>query len=318
LKRLKIETMTKMGVHVRIKNREDRMKMRNATLKGIVLASALGFATGTFAAPTLWIDDASGNLGTVDVTTGNVNYIGNMGSVMTDIAFDPTGQLYGISSSALYQINTSTAAATMVGSFGAAAAMSSTTINSLVFSSSGTLYAAGSALFTLNTSSGAASFVGFGPSFMGGIHSSGDLAFVGGKLYLSDDYYGYDRLVVVDPNNPSSSSTTYPVNYPYSGSYITDGSTYYQSVFGLATPDNTKLYGVDGTTILDINKSTGFATVLTNYAGYGLGAANGTAFYTEAGATVAAVPEPESYAMILAGLGLLGFMARRRKQKDAA
>ena len=30
------------------------------------------------------------------------------------------------------------------------------------------------------------------------------------------------------------------------------------------------------------------------------------------------VPEPETYAMVLAGLGLLGFMARRRKQKEAA
>ena len=28
---------------------------------------------------------------------------------------------------------------------------------------------------------------------------------------------------------------------------------------------------------------------------------------------VAAVPEPESYAMLLAGLGLIGFAARRRK-----
>lgn len=34
--------------------------------------------------------------------------------------------------------------------------------------------------------------------------------------------------------------------------------------------------------------------------------------------TVNAVPEPESYAMLLAGLGLLGFAARRRKQKEAA
>ncbi len=33
---------------------------------------------------------------------------------------------------------------------------------------------------------------------------------------------------------------------------------------------------------------------------------------------VSPVPEPETYAMLLAGLGLLGFAARRRKQKQAA
>lgn len=37
------------------------------------------------------------------------------------------------------------------------------------------------------------------------------------------------------------------------------------------------------------------------------------AFQVDQVATAAAVPEPESYAMMLAGLGLMGFVARRRK-----
>jgi hypothetical protein len=33
--------------------------------------------------------------------------------------------------------------------------------------------------------------------------------------------------------------------------------------------------------------------------------------------TAAPIPEPETYAMMMAGLGLLGFLARRRRQKEA-
>ena len=36
------------------------------------------------------------------------------------------------------------------------------------------------------------------------------------------------------------------------------------------------------------------------------------------GINVAAIPEPETYAMLLAGLGLMGFVARRRKQSVVA
>lgn len=40
--------------------------------------------------------------------------------------------------------------------------------------------------------------------------------------------------------------------------------------------------------------------------------------YTVAFSTVTAVPEPESYALFLAGLGLMGTIIRRRTQKSAA
>jgi hypothetical protein len=46
------------------------------------------------------------------------------------------------------------------------------------------------------------------------------------------------------------------------------------------------------------------------------GATNGAQFYLSS-MTVAAVPEPETYAMLMAGLGVIGFMSRRRKAHKA-
>ena len=48
---------------------------------------------------------------------------------------------------------------------------------------------------------------------------------------------------------------------------------------------------------------------------FGTSRPNGT---YSADITVTAVPEPETYGMMVGGLALLGFMARRRKAKNAA
>lgn len=63
-------------------------------------------------------------------------------------------------------------------------------------------------------------------------------------------------------------------------------------------------------------------TALTWYSGTGGGTSGwpgGGFTNTDANVQVfAAVPEPETYAMLLAGLGLLGYVDRRRQRKDAA
>jgi len=259
----------------------------NMQSRSVALLILLCVATLSNASPILWIDDSAGRIGTVDVATGVDTLVGNSGAALTDIAFDPNGNLYGITFSNLYRINTSTGAATLIGG-GFPVQM-----NALTFSSTGVLYGAATGsngFYTINTTTGAATLVG-----NIGSTSAGDLAFHNGVLYLSSST---GNLVSI--NVSTGVGTIIGSLGPAGGS------------FGLANGDDNVLYAVNGTNIFSVNTATGLGTLVVGYGGV-LSGANGTAFFQEA--VVPSIPEPETYAMLLAGLGLLGFAARRRKQQ---
>ena len=93
-----------------------------------------------------------------------------------------------------------------------------------------------------------------------------------------------------------------------------------QSVY---TPGSTANFSITLSNVAVGSNTVGVST----YFGYGAATAqsasnqygNYSTFTGTFASPVAAVPEPETYAMLLAGLGLVGFMARRRKSgKHAA
>ena len=124
---------------------------------------------------------------------------------------------------------------------------------------------------------------------------------------------GADQVVdtFVASGGFSSSFTFY--NAPTFAAWLTDGSTTYQYLdsgsgslsFGpfMVDYDNLALGGSlpNGTWSLHVQGTSG-----ATYVG-------GATFNAGAVVPTSPVPEPETYAMLLAGLGAVGFMSRRRK-----
>ena len=202
----------------------------------------------------LWISDDRGQLGTIELKTNTVTLIGSMGATMFDIAWSPSGELWGVDTSRLYKIDPNNAQARAIGCLGVFA-------NALTFNQDGTLYAAGgNSLYTINTITGAATAIGNLP-----VVSGGDLAFVNNDLYLSTNNA---ELYKVNISDPASSSKI--------------GSFGIPNVYGIAaTSANGVIYGVGaGHRVVKVDLATGVATPLLSYGG-GLSESYGMAFRKE-------------------------------------
>jgi hypothetical protein len=137
----------------------------------------------------------------------------------------------------------------------------------------------------------------------------------------------------IGPNNDAAIDGP-PGLYDYRTTFSVTGNASTAAIFGGWSSDN------DGVSILlngnnTVNPGTSFTQFSLGFAPFSItsgfiSGSNTLDFIVNNGAespnptslrvemNAAAIPEPETYAMMLAGLGLMGFIARRRKQNGAA
>jgi hypothetical protein len=211
---------------------------------------------------------------------------------LTDIAF-VGNQMFGTTFNNLVSINDTTGASMTVvpWSFGSGGT------NALVGERNKLIAAtnADGTFFNTNTN-------GTGQTLLGAsvAPSAGDLAFNGKTLYESTLGNGGDMLVNVTTHTAIANFTV--------------GGQFLQSVFGLATDSTGTTYAVDGTEIYTVNLTNAVLTPILNYAGHGLGDANGTAFLAEN--INPAVPEPSTWVMLLLGFCGMAFAGLRRARNS--
>ena len=196
-------------------------------------------------AQTNWLygADASSAVFLIDAKSGAATRIGDTGvRGMTDIAFTPTGKLYGISFSQLYSVNPGTGRAMPIGT-----GLGMGNVNALASDARGRLFVASTSgdFGVVSIGTGRATRIG---SYGQGLASSGDLAFApDGTLYATAQSSGGEVLLRVDPATGAGSVR---------------GRVALPDVYGLAFGPNGRLIGAarGNTTpavLLSIDRRTG-------------------------------------------------------------
>ena len=184
--------------------------------------------------------DDTGFIFSIDPATWNIlTYVGYTGYKMLDIAFDPSGQLYGTDGTSLYQIDATTAATTFIGNLGSFA-------NSLEFRADGRLFAAGSNyIYRIDKSTGAATTI---VTMYTQYQAGGDIAFDSvGNFYLTT---GDGHLIRYNTDFTSG---------------IVVGATGVEKIWGLIYQPDGFLYGfTDYQEIYKINTVNATATFVAN------------------------------------------------------
>lgn len=264
--------------------------------KTLQLLALLSATIGLQAAPImLWAVTENAFLAQVDATTGATTVVGNMGTMLNDIAIDANGDMWGITHTSFYKVNKSTGALTYVGDH--------TIQNGAGLGVGGdgfTILGVGSGsqfLYTMNVLTGASTAVGLVGM---GTDASGDIATNNGRLFMSSAGASPSNHVIteVDPITGERIGAFGATEYGHNispGKGLASGS---DGILYLGSLD--KIYAINTTVGANFGEAT-IPGVTLDVAG--LGQIRGLA---------SEVPEPATMALVGFGLCALGFARRRR------
>lgn len=238
-----------------------------------VAGASLSFITSGSAQATSFLSTNTGQVGTVDSATGTFNALAT-GVTFTDLALSSDNNLFGITFSQLFSIDTDNGSSSLIGNLGES-------MNALGFTSSNDLYGTGgSGFYQIDSATGVATSI----ANISGFASSGDLVFDAVN----------DRFLATSSAGSSDSLFSIALD----GTATELGSIGFSNVYGLSFENDILLGYTADRQQITIDVATGAGTFDRTVTGV-----NGEIWGATSSLSSTAVPEPASI------LGLLGFGA---------